>query len=376
MKRICIILFSVICTLSIYGKHKSSKSTQSSSPSIKIEYSLRDDIGTDPGVTSEVVKERLAALPTEMEMRYTDEVLSYINSFMTKGRKRVTNFLALSSYYMPIFEKALKDAGLPDELKYLPIIESGLDPKATSYAGAAGLWQFMPITAKGHDMRITSSIDERRDPYISSVKAAELLKKNYEKFGDWGLALAAYNAGAGTVQKALKRAGGDPKSHTFWTVYNYLPAQTRHYVPKFIAMNYIMNYYPEHNIPEIRIDNLLATETISMVDKISFQKVASMINVTVDELRALNPHCKGDVVPGSDERPCNLIIPAEYVVDFRLQQGLEAQPEMMASNELDKTSNNKSDKRQRRHNPNSDNYEDVPSQTNPNTYVRKMHSQD
>lgn len=309
MKRIIIVLISIVSLFSIFSKSISSNRLQ-------IDYSV-PSYGKDPGAAPETVEERLEALQTSVEMRYSKEVQNHIETYMKNGRKQLTSLLALSSYYMPIFEEALKDAGLPDELKYLPVIESQLDALATSPAGAGGLWQFMPIAAKGYDMKINSSIDERRDPYLSSERACRMFKDLYKKFGDWTLVIAAYNCGPGNLQKALRRAGGDPSKHNFWSIKQYLPAQTRKYIPKFIAMVYLMNYYQDHDIPEVKVETSVATEVISVSEKMSLSKMAPMLNMSVSELKKHNPHFKGDIIPATAARPCNLIVPAAKAQAYR-----------------------------------------------------------
>lgn len=274
-----------------------------------------ESIGKDPGASPETVKARLEALGGEIEMVYNSSVQADIDKYLKHGRTQLTRLLNLSSYYMPIFERALEEAGLPEALKYLPVIESGLEPRATSSKGAGGLWQFMPVAARGYDMKITSAIDERCDPYISSKRACKMLKDLHDMFGDWGLALAAYNAGPGTVKRAIRRAGGG--KHTFWTLYNYLPAQTRKYVPKFIAMNYVMTYYSEHNIPNVSDANTVAADTVHVKENMSLRQVAGSLGVALDQLRSLNPHFRSDVIPGSESRHCTLILPAEKMKDFR-----------------------------------------------------------
>ena len=290
-------------------------------------------LGSDPGTTTpEQVRARLAAINTEIELRYDATVQSTIDSFLKQsyGRKRLASLLNLASYYFPIFEKALKEAGLPEELKYLPIVESGLKAKATSHAGAGGLWQFMPATARGYDMTVNSTLDERADPYVSSEKACALLKKLYEKFGDWGLALAAYNCGPGTMQKVLRRAGGDPKQHNFWTVINYLPAETRKYVPKFIAMTYVFTYYTEHGMPKVNVASPLRTDTIRIAQKGSLKKVASMVDLPIEDIKNLNPHFSTDVIPSTSSRPCTLILPVAHAREYKIQLGRTPQAETIA----------------------------------------------
>lgn len=279
-------------------------------------YTTTDQNGTsdyDPGASDQQIKDRLAALPTVIDMPYNSIVKQYIEKYTKTGRRQVTALLGLSSYYMPIFEQALEEAGLPLELKYLPVIESALDPNATSKSGAAGLWQFVIVAAKGYDMEVNSLIDERRDPYISSERACRLLKDLYNTYGDWSLAIAAYNCGPGTLNKALARAGGDRRSHDFWSIYNYLPAETRGYVPAFIAANYVMTYYPEHNIYPVLATKPLVTDTVHLVQRVHFNQISAVLDIPVDELRVLNPQFRADIIPASLARPCNLILPSQQV---------------------------------------------------------------
>lgn len=359
MKRLFILVFTLISLTS------TAFSKQSTNNPFDMKYNI-ESYGQDPGASPEVVRARLEALPTEIEMRYTSEVHSYIDRYMKYGRKQITSLLVLSSYYMPIFEQALAEAGLPDELKYLPIIESNLNAKATSKAGAAGLWQFMPIAARGYDMKITSGLDERRDPYLSSERAAKLLKDLYNRFGDWSLAIAAYNCGPGTVQKALKRAGGDKSKHTFWTISSYLPAETRKYVPLFIAMNYVMNYYTEHEVPQVTIDQPFTTDTVRVSDRVTFKKIASTVDVTVEELRKLNPQYTSDVVPATTSRPCNVILPTDMAYEYKVKLGRT--PEVKTAQVADKPKDDKKQNRTRKMRETA--YESIPDPSMPNTYIR------
>lgn len=267
-------------------------------------------------VSDEVYTERLKALPTVIEMPFNQVVKSYITRYTEKGRAQVAAILGLSHYYMPIFEQALEAEGLPLELKYLPIVESGLNPNAVSKSGAAGLWQFMIATAKGVGMEVNSLVDERRDPYISSKYAASYLKDLYQTYNDWSLAIAAYNCGPGDVNKALRRAGGDPKSHDFWSIYNYLRAETRGYVPMFIAANYVMNYYQDHNISPVLATKPLVTDTVSVKQRLHLQQVADVLNIPIDELRILNPQYRADIVPGTEARPYHLILPSQQAYAY------------------------------------------------------------
>ena len=264
----------------------------------------------DVEVSDAVLRERLANLPTVIDMPYNSIVRNYIERYTSRGREQVAALLGLSNYYMPIFEQALEEAGLPNELKYLPVIESALNPNAVSKHGAAGLWQFMLNPAKGLDMEVNSLVDERRDPYVSSKKAAVFLKDLYSTYKDWSLAIAAYNCGPGTVNKALRRAGGDPSSHDFWSIYYFLPSETRGYVPMFIAANYVMNYYPEHNISPVLPTKPLVTDTLMISDRVHFDQISHVLDIPVEELRVLNPQFRADVIPGSSSKSYTLILPS------------------------------------------------------------------
>ena len=266
------------------------------------------------------IRERLAQLPTVIEMPYNQIVRSYIDRYTQKGREQVTVLLGLSHYYLPIFEQALEERGLPLELKYLPVIESGLDPNAVSRHGATGLWQFMIATAKGLGMEVNSLVDERRDPYLSSKKAAQYLSDLYATYGDWSLAIAAYNCGPGAVNKAIRRAGGDPRQHDFWSIYNYLTPETRGYVPMFIAANYVMNYYPQHNISPVIPTKPLITDTLQISDRVHFKQISAVLDIPVDELRVLNPQFRADIVPGSPERSYTLVLPSQQVHAYLMSE--------------------------------------------------------
>lgn len=266
------------------------------------------------------IRERLAKLPTVIEMPYNQVVRSYIDRYTQRGREQVTVLLGLSHYYLPIFEQALEERGLPLELKYLPVIESGLDPNAVSKHGATGLWQFMITTAKGMGLEVTSLVDERRDPYKSSKIAAQYLSDLFATYNDWSLAIAAYNCGPGAVNKAIRRAGGDPKQHDFWSIYEYLTPETRGYFPMFIAANYVMNYYPQHNISPVIPTKPLITDTLHISDRVHFNQISQVLNIPVDELRVLNPQFRADVIPGSGDRVYNLVLPSQQVQAYLMSE--------------------------------------------------------
>lgn len=267
----------------------------------------------DADVTDDEIKKRLADMPTVIDMPFNQIVRSYIDRYTKRAREQVAVILGLGTYYMPIFEQALEAQGLPLELKYLPVIESGLDPNAVSKHGAAGLWQFTLGTGKGLGLEVNSLLDERRDPYLSSEKAAAYLKELYSAYGDWGLAIAAYNCGPGTVNQAIYRAKKEPSQLDFWSIYDLLPAETRGYVPMFIAANYVMTYYPRHNISPVLATKPLVTDTISLDYRIHFNQIGEVLNIPVEELRILNPQFRADIIPGSPEHKCHLILPSQQV---------------------------------------------------------------
>lgn len=274
----------------------------------------------DTQTDDNTIRQRLAKLPTVIELPYNKVVRSYIDRYTQNGREQVTVLLGLSHYYLPIFEQALEERGLPLELKYLPVIESGLDPNAVSKHGAAGLWQFMIATAKGMGLEVNSLVDERRDPYLSSRKAAEYLKDLYATYKDWSLAIAAYNCGPGAVNKAIRRAGGDPKKHDFWSIYNYLTPETRGYVPMFIAANYVMNYYPEHNISPVIPTKPLITDTLHVSTPIHFNQISAILDIPVEELRVLNPQFRADMIPGTADRAYTLVLPSQQVHAYLMSE--------------------------------------------------------
>ena len=267
----------------------------------------------DVDVSDAEIERRLSALPTVIEMPYNQVVRKYIDRYTRQGRKQVAAMLGLSLYYMPIFEQALEARGLPLELKYLPVIESGLDPNAVSKHGATGLWQFMLNSAKGLGMEVNSLVDMRRDPYVSSAKAAEYLKQLYDTYGDWTLAIAAYNCGPTTVNKAIRRAGGEAKDQDFWSIYSYLPAETRGYVPAFIAANYVMNYHNKHRISPVLPTKPLVTDTVAVHNRIHFDQISKVLNIPVEELRMLNPQFRADLIPASVQAPYMIVLPSQQV---------------------------------------------------------------
>ncbi|MBQ5627807.1 MAG: transglycosylase SLT domain-containing protein, partial [Bacteroidaceae bacterium] len=241
---------------------------------------------------------RLAALPTIVRMPYNNMVRSCIDRYTKKGRSQVSYLLGISEYYFPIIEEEIDRIGVPRELKYLPIIESALNPKATSRAGAKGLWQFMFHTGKLYGLKANNYIDERFDPAKATAAALHYLKDLYDMFQNWELAIAAYNCGPGNVKKAILRSGG---STDFWKIYPWLPRETRGYLPGFIAASYIMTYYEDHGICPMKPELPMAIDTIHVNKNLHFNQIVEVCGADILELRALNPQFLKDIIPGENE---------------------------------------------------------------------------
>ena len=251
-----------------------------------------------PTVSDSIYIDRLSRIPSIIELPFNDIVKKYIEAYTGRLRNKVAFMLAASNFYMPMIEEALDTYDLPMELKYLPIIESALNPKALSRQRAAGLWQFMLKTGKIYGLENNSLVEERFDPQKSTWAAALYLKDLYKVYQDWTLVLAAYNCGPGNVNKAIKRANG---SKDYWELYPFLPKETRGYVPGFIAANYIMTYYCEHGICPMESQLPAISDTIHIHKDLHLQQVASVCNIDIEQLRSLNPQFKKDIVPGNSK---------------------------------------------------------------------------
>ncbi len=260
----------------------------------------------NPTFSKEVYIERLKRMPTVMEMPYNEVVQSFIDHYTGRMRRSVSFMLGASNFFMPFFEEALEIYQLPLELKYLPIIESGLKPDAVSHAGAVGLWQFMLTTAKDYGLEVNSLVDERRDPVRGSIAAAHYLSDLYKIFGDWNLVIAAYNCGPANVNKAIHRARQaagrteeSPEDKDYWKIYPYLPKETRGYVPAFIAANYVMTYYCEHNICPMRCELPQKSDTVVVNRNLNLEQIAGVLNIDIEMIRSLNPCYRRNIVPGN-----------------------------------------------------------------------------
>ena len=245
-------------------------------------------------------------------MPYNEVVQKFIDRYSGKLRRSVSFMLGASNFYMPIFEEALEAYNLPLELKYLPVIESALNPKAVSRVGATGLWQFMLATGKRYGLEVNSLVDERRDPVKASYAAAHYLSDLYKIFDDWGLVIAAYNCGPSKVNQAIHRAKG---SADYWSIYPYLPKETRGYVPAFIAANYIMNYYCEHNICPMVTELPAKTDTVVVNRDLHLEQIAQVLNINIEHLRNLNPEYRRDIVNGLN-KPKTVRLPESLVGAF------------------------------------------------------------
>lgn len=252
----------------------------------------------NPVFSQEEYVEKLSKMPTVIEMPYNEVVQKFIDRYSGRLRHSVSYMLGASNFYMPVFEEALDTYGVPLELKYLPVIESALNPKAVSRVGATGLWQFMLSTAKAYGLKINTLVDERRDPVKASYAAAHYLSDLYKIFGNWHLVIAAYNCGPDQINKAIHRANGEKD---YWKIYPYLPKETRGYVPAFIAANYIMNYYCDHNICPMTTRLPAKTDTVMVNRDVHLEQVAAVCGLDIDMLRSINPEYRHDVVPGKSE---------------------------------------------------------------------------
>lgn len=277
------------------------------------------DLGKDcststinPEFSDSTYIDRLSRMPTVMEMPYNEIVRKFIDMYTGRLRNQVSFMLSACNFYMPIFEEALDAYNLPLELKYLPIIESALNPSAVSRAGACGLWQFMLHTGKIYGLESNSLVDERRDPLKATWAAARYLKDLYDIYNDWNLVIAAYNCGPGNINKAIRRAGG---ATDYWEIYNYLPKETRGYVPAFIAANYVMTYYCKHNICPMETTIPDATDTIQVTRNLHFEQIADICGISKEQLTSLNPQYKRNIIPG-ESKPQTLRLPIHEISAF------------------------------------------------------------
>jgi len=268
-----------------------------------------EDVGM---VSDSIYKLRLSKMPCLMEMPYNSIIRSYIDLYTVKKRHQLEYMMGMSSYYFPIFEQVLSANNLPLELKYLSIIESALNTTIVSRMGAAGLWQLMVGTGRMYGLEINSLVDERLSPIKATNAAVHFMKDLYSIYGDWNLVIAAYNCGPGNISKAVRRSGG---KRDYWTMYQYLPKETRGYVPIFIAANYSIHYAAEHNLCPAIVTMPLITDTVMVRRRIHLEQIADVLNLPIEEVRLLNPQYRKDIVPG-DIKPYEICLPLNYSNSF------------------------------------------------------------
>ncbi len=270
-------------------------------------------------LSKEEIRQRIESLSSQIELKYTDEIHTIIQTLVQKQRIGAELILARGQIYFPLYENQFANEGLPEELKYLSVVESGLRPEAVSRAGAVGLWQFMPATARLYGLSISASVDERRDPIRSTEAASAYLRDLYKEFGDWTLAMAAYNCGPGAVKRAMRNS----TESDFWKIRGFLPRETRRYIPKYIAFSYLMNYYMLHDLSPMTdggIENKLATARI--FDHITFNQIASYTGLTMEEVSALNPAYLKGFIPKRSQG-YNLTLPEQDLYKLIFEMGLE-----------------------------------------------------
>jgi membrane-bound lytic murein transglycosylase D len=271
---------------------------QTSATNLMVDNSDNDSILSTPTSGDSLYIARLEAIVSPFELSYNKHVKAYINLYTQQRKDQVETMLGLGDYYFPIFEAALDAKGIPLELKYLPVIESALNPSAFSRAGASGLWQFMYYTGKQYGLEVSSYIDERRDPVKSTQAAASFLSDLYDIYGDWQLVIAAYNCGPGNVNRAIRRSGG---KRNFWEIFYLLPRETRGYVPAFIAATYTFTYFNEHNLVPRPVKLPIAHDTVMISQPLHFSQVAEMLELPLDVLRHLNPQYRKDIIPAQNQ---------------------------------------------------------------------------
>ena len=272
-------------------------------------YDSAMEVSTPPVFSDSVYEARIQHLDTKtpIDLVYNPYVKQYINVYTKQRRQQMSRMMGLAAYYFPVFEEVLDQFNLPLELKYLALVESALNPKAKSWAGATGLWQFMYNTGKEYNLKVSSYVDERMDPYRATVAACEFFEKSYSVYGDWSLVLASYNSGGGNVNKAIRRSGG---KRNYWQIRRFLPKETRSYVPAFIAVCYAMNYASDHKIsPEKPRVLFHEVDTVEVKYQIDFEYLSSSLDISMNELAFLNPSYKINVIPKIKGRPYQLVLP-------------------------------------------------------------------
>lgn len=271
---------------------------------------------TPPIFSDSVYEARIKHLDTKtpIDLVYNPYVKQYINVYTKQRRQQMSRMMGLAAYYFPVFETILDQFNLPLELKYLALVESALNPKAKSWAGATGLWQFMYNTGKQYNLMVSSYVDDRMDPFRATIAACKFFRNSYAVYGDWSLVLASYNSGSGNVNKAIRRSGG---KKNYWQIRRFLPKETRSYVPAFIAVCYAMNYASDHKICSAKPRLLFhEVDTIEVKHQIDFEYLSSSLDISLDELEFLNPAYKINVIPKVNGRTYHLVLPIDKMGVF------------------------------------------------------------
>jgi membrane-bound lytic murein transglycosylase D len=273
-----------------------------------------------PQFSDSIYSARIARLASKSRFNlvYNEHVKGFIRVYAVDKRKFVSKVLGLTKIYFPLFEEKLREYNIPEEMKYLPVVESALNPTAVSRAGARGLWQFMSGTGRMYGLKSSSFIEDRYDPTKATVAACEHLRDLYDMFGDWFLVLAAYNAGAGTVQRAIRQSGG---AHDYWEIWPYLPQETRGYVPAFIAVNYVMSFYREHNIRPVQPGYLYSeTGRVPVKEALAFEQLHETLGVPMEDIKFLNPQYKAGLIPAPEAETNMLRLPKQYIQPFQQKE--------------------------------------------------------
>ncbi len=288
-----VIVFLMLGTSLTYGQYYNNSSELTEdlvSPIYQFDFT--------PDFTYEEVAARVNAMESNMSFTLNDKIFAFINYFVVRNRNYMRMILERKDVFFPLFEKTLNAHGMPDDIKYLSIIESGLNPKAKSRVGAMGLWQFMPATGKMYKLYYDDHIDDRMDPEQSTIAAAKYLKSLYQMFGNWEVALAAYNCGPGNVRKAIRKSGG---KNTFWEIYDHLPKETRSYVPQFQAMMYIMRFAEHHNLHLEDPTYPIAYEKVKFNQSLNFESLSQLSGICIEDIETLNPSIQNRLIPSKHE---------------------------------------------------------------------------
>ncbi|QNN41417.1 lytic transglycosylase domain-containing protein [Pedobacter roseus] len=315
------LLFASICACLGYISSASAQQTLKldSLPKVYNNIFINTDTVAVPAVSENpltmgqnfIYKLRLDSIAKTVPLPYNEYVQQYIDIY-SKRKDMFGKMMGLSSYYFPIFDKALKDYNIPQEIKYLTIVESQMNPHAISRVGATGIWQFMFGTGKAYGLKMDNFVDERKDPIQASYAAAAYFRDAFEELGDWLLAIAAYNCGKGNVNRAIDKAG----SRDFWVIRQFLPKETRNYVPAFIAAVYVMNYSHKHQITAQASNMFLKTDTVQTTRFVSLATLAKALNIEEEAMMALNPSYKKKIVNGTDDEPKRIVMPKLRDIDY------------------------------------------------------------